>query len=86
MKLIAQQDFSWAHRGVEVKHYQAGAEIETDDEDLIEVSTAEGWAAVVGGEEPATDKDDLPEPAGNEDPAPAAGEEPAPAKRSRGKQ
>jgi hypothetical protein len=43
MKLIAQKDFSWAHRGVEVEHFDAGAEIETDDEDLIEVSTAEGW-------------------------------------------
>lgn len=56
MKLIAQQDFSWAHRGVEVEHYQAGAEIETDDEDLLEVSTAEGWAAPADGEAPAPAK------------------------------
>lgn len=53
MKLIAQKDFSWAHRGVEVEHFEAGAEIETDDEDLIVVSTAEGWTAPADGEAPA---------------------------------
>lgn len=50
MKLIAQQNFSWAHRGVEVEHFETGAEIDTDDEDLIEVATAEGWAAPADGE------------------------------------
>lgn len=50
MKLIAQKNFSWAHRGVEVEHFEAGAEIETDDEDLIEVSTAEGWTAPADGQ------------------------------------
>jgi hypothetical protein len=50
MKLIAQKDFSWAHRGVEVEHFEAGAEIETNDEDLIEISTAEGWTAPAEGE------------------------------------
>lgn len=52
MKLIAQEDFSWAHRGVEVEHFEKGAEIETDDEDLIEVATREGWAAPADGETP----------------------------------
>ena len=56
MKLIAQTDFSWAHRGVEVEHFEAGAEIETNDEDLIEISTAEGWAAPADGEAPAPAK------------------------------
>lgn len=56
MKLIAQKDFSWAHRGVEVEHFEAGVEIETDDEDLIEVSTAEGWAAPADGQAPAPAK------------------------------
>lgn len=56
MKLIAQTDFSWAHRGVEVVQYLAGAEIETDDEDLIEVSTSEGWAAPADGDAPAPAK------------------------------
>jgi hypothetical protein len=53
MKLIAQQPFSWAHRGVEVEHFEKDAEIETDDEDLIQVSTAEGWAAPADGSAPA---------------------------------
>ena len=43
MKLIAKKPFSWAHRGVAVEHFEAGAEIETEDADLIEVSTREGW-------------------------------------------
>lgn len=50
MKLIAQEPFSWAHRGVEVEHFEAGQEIETEDPDLIEVSTREGWAAQPGAE------------------------------------
>lgn len=50
MKLIAQEDFSWAHRGVDVEQFEKGQEIETDDEDLIEVSTREGWAAAAEGE------------------------------------
>lgn len=43
MQLIATQDFKWAHRGVEVEEFKAGAVIETEDSDLIEVSTGEGW-------------------------------------------
>lgn len=43
MKLIAKKPFSWAHCGVTVEHFDAGAEIETEDADLIEVSTREGW-------------------------------------------
>ena len=52
MKLIAQKPFSWAHRGVDVEHFEKDAEIETDDEDLIQVSTSEGWAAPADGEAP----------------------------------
>ena len=44
MLLKANQDFSWAHRGVRVEHYAAGQAFETEDEDLIKVSTKEGWA------------------------------------------
>ncbi len=43
MELKAKTAFSWAHRGVEVKHYEAGQVIDTDDQDLIDVATAEGW-------------------------------------------
>lgn len=46
MKLKVKKPFSWAHRGVDVKQYEVGQEIETDDQDLIDVSTKEGWASV----------------------------------------
>ena len=45
MKLIAKQDFSWAHRGVLIEEFKKGQEIETDDPDLIKVSTDQGWTA-----------------------------------------
>lgn len=48
MKLIATQNFSWAHRGVEVEHFEKGAVIETEDADLIKVATDEGWAKKAG--------------------------------------
>ena len=44
MKLTAKQAFSWAHRGIDVVHYEAGQEIETDDQEMIAVAVAEGWA------------------------------------------
>ena len=88
MKLIVQEPFKWAHRGVEVKEYQPGDEIETEDADLITVSKGEGWAVEVGGESPmgaaTAPADDTPT-----DPAPTAGdhdstETPAAPKRGRG--
>jgi len=48
MKIIAIQAFSWAHRGVEVQEFAKGEVIETEDEDLIAVATAEGWASKDG--------------------------------------
>ena len=48
MKLTAKTAFSWAHRGVEIEHFEAGQEIETEDQDLIDVATAEGWADADG--------------------------------------
>jgi len=56
MKLIVQEDFKWAHRGVEVEYFEAGAEIETEDPDLIEVSTTEGWTKPADGEAPVPAK------------------------------
>lgn len=44
MQLIANTEFSWAHGGVRVEHFAKGQEIETEDADLIEVATSEGWA------------------------------------------
>lgn len=43
MKLKVKIDFSWAHRGIDVVNYTAGDEIETDDQDLINVAMKEGW-------------------------------------------
>lgn len=48
MRLKALQDFSWAHRNVEVVSYEAGQVIETDDADLIRVALDEGWAELDG--------------------------------------
>lgn len=44
MKLIAQIPFDWAHKGIRVERFEEGAEIETEDQELIDVSTREGWA------------------------------------------
>lgn len=44
MKLKITKDFPFAHRGVEVRHYEAGADVETDDPDLVKVACAEKWA------------------------------------------
>lgn len=43
MQLTVITPFSWAHRGVEVKSYEPGERIETDDDDLVTVSLAEKW-------------------------------------------
>jgi hypothetical protein len=44
MKLIAIQDFSWAHRGCIVQAYAVGDDIETDEQDMVDVTIREGWA------------------------------------------
>jgi hypothetical protein len=43
MKMTVKEPFSWAHRGVNIVQYAKGDEIETDDQDLIDVSRQEGW-------------------------------------------
>lgn len=50
MQLKVIKPFDWAHRGVQVEHFEAGIVIETEDEDLIRVSRHEGWAAGEEGE------------------------------------
>ena len=77
MKLIAQEKFSWAHNGVQVEEFEAGTEIETEDEELIKVSTSEGWTISADVEVPTAAE----APAAVE--APAAAEAPAPTKRGR---
>lgn len=44
MKLKITKNFAFAHRGCDVVQYQAGTEVETDDQELIETALAEKWA------------------------------------------
>jgi hypothetical protein len=50
LKII--KTFSWAHGGIHITEYAAGSEVETDDADLIEVATREGWATEDGDDKP----------------------------------
>jgi hypothetical protein len=43
MKLKVKAAFKWAHQGVRVEEFQPGQVIETEDQDLIDVSQHEGW-------------------------------------------
>ena len=52
MKLTVKKPFSWAHRGVTVEHFEAGQTIETEDQDLIDVSTKEGWTSKAAPKQP----------------------------------
>jgi len=45
--LKVKKAFSWAYQNVHIKDHAAGEVIETDDKDLIRVSTEEGWAKEV---------------------------------------
>ncbi len=56
MELKAKQAFSWAHQGVSIEHFEKGQIIETDDQDLIDVATQEGWASKVGGKSKSKDE------------------------------
>lgn len=50
MKLKVIKAFTWAHRGVEIEGFEKGAEIDTEDKDLIEVATREAWVEVLDSE------------------------------------
>lgn len=47
MKLTVHKAFDWAHRGVEIEHFEAGREIDTEDpetdQEMVEVAQREGW-------------------------------------------
>lgn len=47
MQLKVIKSFDWAHRHVHVESFAKDQIIETDDKDLIRVSTEEGWARAV---------------------------------------
>ena len=43
--LKVKKPFSWAHNHVNIKEYDKGEIIKTDDEDLVRVAAEEGWAS-----------------------------------------
>ena len=47
MHLKVKTAFKWAYRNVDVQEHNVGDVIETEDEDLIRVSTEEGWTTKV---------------------------------------
>lgn len=57
MKLIAKQDFTWAHGGSDVRNYAKGQRIESDDADLIRVALDEGWAERGDWDEPVPERE-----------------------------
>ena len=70
MKLTVKKPFSWAHQGVTVVAYEAGQTIETEDQDLIDVSTKEGWTSKGrSAAKPAADVGDTTEAEGTTDAA-----------------
>ena len=44
MKLTITEDFTYWHKGCNRADYVAGQEVETDDQEMIDVAVAEGWA------------------------------------------
>lgn len=50
MRLEFSMTTRWAHRGTDIVEYAAGAVIDTDDEELVLVAVAEGWAKLVDAE------------------------------------
>lgn len=60
MKLKITKDFAFAHRGCDVVQYQAGTEVETDDQELIDTALAEKWASKP--RQPRDSKDSGPAP------------------------
>lgn len=36
MKIKIPTDFDFAHRGIEIRNYRAGEEVETDDDELVD--------------------------------------------------
>lgn len=44
MKLHIKQNFTYWHGGVSRADYVAGQEVDADDQEMIDVALAEGWA------------------------------------------
>ena len=54
MKLTIKTDFPYWHGGCRRVDYVAGQEVETDDQEMIAVAVAEGWATDGGPAEKAS--------------------------------
>lgn len=63
MQLKAKTNFSWAHQGVRIEHFEAGQVIETDDHELITVAKSEGWAEEVKAHKAAPENKGKPKSA-----------------------
>lgn len=82
MNLTVKEAFNWAHQGVRIEHFPVGAVIQTDDQDLIDVSEREGWTERDGTKSTTPDlaKAPAPEPEPEHpDPNPEPAVAPAPA-------
>ena len=44
MKLTITKDFTYWHKGCNRADYLAGQEVDADDQEMIDVALAEGWA------------------------------------------
>jgi len=47
-KLTIKKDCTYFHKGYERKDYEAGQEVETDDDEFAAVAKGEGWAVAAG--------------------------------------
>ena len=53
MKLTITKDFTYWHKGCNRADYVAGQEVDADDQEMIAVAVAEGWATVGAPKEKA---------------------------------
>jgi hypothetical protein len=61
MKLTVKKPFDWAHQGVQITSYAKGDVIDTEDQDLIDVSRKEGWTSAPRSGSDKADADTPPD-------------------------
>lgn len=76
MQLIVIAPFDWAHQGVRIEHFPLNAEFETEDIDLIDVSTREKWTRSANSSGAAAELPALASELGPPDPSPPGTGEP----------
>lgn len=79
IKLKITKSFSFAHRGCDVVQYEAGTEVETEDQELVDTVLAEKWGSKAGEPRKTKDKGAAPENKAAGAGGDASGEEGAPA-------